>query len=94
MQPMRHAQFGDESNADHIFVVPEADCFFEMLRQPGGGNKLRVHFKGRSVIIPPGTAVQFICLAAVSANGGYAYKEDNPHIAVASITDLPQGKPS
>lgn len=87
MQPMRHVMFGDEANPNHLFIVPETDVYFELIRE-ANRTKLRAHFRGRNVTLPIGTAAQYATLSAITERGGYAFKEDNESLVAATVHDL------
>ncbi len=90
MKPvMRHAIFGNIADENILHIVPEAEVTMEILRKSGGRQEVRVKFKGQSVTIPHGTAVQFQPLQAVTERGGVGFPEET-----AQILDINGRKPS
>jgi hypothetical protein len=74
---MRHAVFGDEADSNKINIVPENEVLISLLRD-SSGVKMTAKFKGHSVVLPRGSAVQFIYLQAVTASGGIGYADPEP----------------
>jgi len=71
---MRHAIFGDETSPDKMNVVPETEVVVSLLRH-SSGVKIVAKFKGQTVILPAGSAVQYIYIQAITASGAIGYAD-------------------
>lgn len=73
----RHAFFGDVQRPNRLYLVPETDVRFELERSPAG-TTITAIFDGKRICLPPGTAVQFLQLEAITEQGGIGFADPVP----------------
>ncbi len=80
----RHAFFGTEADPNKLYIVPEHEVHVELIRE-ANRTKVVAKFKGQSVTLPLGSAVQYIQLQAITASGGIGFPEAAPDATVTKL---------
>lgn len=80
----RHAIFGDITDPNKLFIVPEAEVSVELIRK-NTSVEMFVKFKGQRVQLPHGAAVQFIQVQAITASGGIGFPESAPEASISKL---------
>jgi len=80
----RHAIFGDASDLNKMYIVPEGEVRLELTKKSEGVEMI-AKFNGQRVTLPRGSAVQFVQLQAITATGGIGFSEAAPSAEVSRL---------